>query len=310
MLKRTMNNPTVIFIVGPTSSGKTEVALGLARRLDGEIISCDSMQVYKDMDIITRAPAAERAEDVPAYLARCVSPEEEYNAARFAEEAEEAIEDILSRGRIPVVAGGTGLYVKALVDGIFFSPPKDEGLREALKKEAEEKGEVYLHKRLEEVDPETAADLHPNDVKRIIRALEVYELTGETIHDKKKETAGIGDKYDCRIFGMELERVSLYGRINGTVDRMFDEGLVEEVRELRKKGLSRTAGKALGIKEVGSYLEGDVGLDEAREELKKKTRRYAKRQLTWFRSDKRVKWINAGRDVTEIVEDILRYVNE
>jgi len=309
-LKRIMNKPTVIFIVGPTSSGKTEVALDLARKLNGEIISCDSMQIYRDMDIITRVTAAERMKDVPAYLARCVSPEEEYNAARFAEEAEKAIEDILSRDGIPVVAGGTGLYMKALLDGIFSAPPKDEEIREELKREAEERGGAYLHKRLEQVDPETAAGLHPNDVKRIIRALEIYELTGETIHDKKKETAGIGDKYECRIFGLELERGSLYGRINGTVDRMFDEGLVEEVRGLRKKGLSRTAGKALGIKEVGFYLEGAAGLDKAREELKKNTRRYAKRQLTWFRADKRVKWINVDRDVAEIVEDILRYVNE
>lgn len=306
-----MDKDKVVFIVGPTSSGKTRVAVELARRLNGEVISCDSMQVYRDMDVITRPPGGDIVENIPCHLTRSISPEEEYNAARFQKEAKRTIADILFRDHVPLVAGGTGLYMKALIDGIFAAPPEDKELREELKKEAEEKGEVVLHERLKRIDPETADKLHPNDTRRIIRALEVYELTGRTISSKKEETeGGITSQYDYRIFGMELARDLLYERINKTVEKMFDEGLLEEVKKLRKRDLSKTAAKALGIKEISSYLEGATGLEGAAEELKKNTRQYAKRQLTWFRADKRIEWVDADRDTPEIVRDILGRLNE
>ncbi len=295
---------TVIFIVGPTSSGKSAVAAALAERVGGEVISCDSMQVYRDMDVLTRAPGEEMLARVRHHLVKVLAPEEEYSAARFAEESASLIECVLAEGKIPVVTGGTGLYMKSLVDGIFPSPPKDEELRKNLRELAVQKGNEYLYERLGEIDPETAAKLHPNDTKRIIRALEVYELTGRTICEKKRTTEGISSKYDCRIFGLEIPRGMLNRRIGLSVDRMFEKGLVEEVERLKERNLSLTAGKALGIKEISAYLDGRISMKEASEELKKNTRQYAKRQLTWFRGDERIIWIDATRDVAEIVNDI------
>jgi tRNA dimethylallyltransferase len=298
--------PKVIFIVGPTSSGKSAVAVSLAGKLNGEIISGDSMQIYRDMDVITQTPADGLLSRVPHYLVKTLSPEEEYNAARFAEEAKAAVSLMIGKGKTPIVAGGTGLYIKALVDGIFSSPAKDDDLRRSLRDAAKEKGKGYLYEQLKSVDPETADKLHPNDLGRVIRALEVYNNTGSTIHKKKAESEGISAKYDCRFFGLELPRKILYGRINTAIDRMFETGLVEEVKRLKARRLGLTAAKALGIKEVGAYLEGKWDIEQAKEELKKNTRRYAKRQLTWFRADRRIIWIDADRGVEEIVGDILK----
>jgi len=299
-----MNNRTIIFILGPTSSGKTAVAEEFAKKIGGSIISCDSMQIYRDMDIITRASSFEMDSDVPHCLTRFMSPEEEYNAAKFANDAKKAIEDIAGVGRVPVVEGGTGLYVKALVDGIFPTPPANKIFRKKLEQEAHERGPEFLHARLGGVDPDTAKKLHINDVRRVIRALEIFEFTGRTPHEKSGETSGIGGSYDLRMFGMSLDRALLYGRINRTVDVMFDEGLLEEVRALLGRKLSETAQKALGIKEISAFLEGKISLDKAREELKKNTRRYAKRQLTWFRADHRIEWVDADRAPQKIAEEI------
>ena len=294
----------VIFIVGPTSSGKSAVAARLAEILNGEIISSDSMQVYRDMDIITQVPGEEILSRVPHHLVKVLSPEEEFNAARFAEEAEKIIGRITDSGKTPIVAGGTGLYIKALVDGIFSAPPKDPDLRERLEGLAREKGNEHLYSHLGKIDPQTAGKLHPNDTRRVIRALEVYELTGSTIYEKKAASSGIGVRYDCVFFGLKLPRDVLYRRINATVDKMFEEGIVKEVGELRSLDLSITAEKALGIKEVTAFLDGKQDIEEVKQQLKKNTRNYAKRQLTWFRADKRIKWIDADRDIEQIVQDI------
>ncbi|MGB2601783.1 MAG: tRNA (adenosine(37)-N6)-dimethylallyltransferase MiaA [Candidatus Omnitrophota bacterium] len=294
----------VIFIVGPTSSGKSVVAARLAEILNGEIISSDSMQIYQGMDIITQAPGEDLLSRARHHLVKVLSPEEEFNAARFAEEAERVIVSISGSGKTPIVAGGTGLYIKALVDGIFSAPPKDEDLRRRLQELANEKGNEYLYAQLKGIDPETAVKLHHNDIRRIIRALEVYELTGSTIDDKKTDSSGISEKYNCNFFGLKLPRKVLYERINSNVERMFEGGLVEEVKRLNELKLSLTAEKALGIKEVTLLLDEKCDIEQAKEELKKNTRHYAKRQLTWFRSDKRIKWIDADRDVEEIVQDI------
>ncbi|MFH1847090.1 MAG: tRNA (adenosine(37)-N6)-dimethylallyltransferase MiaA [Candidatus Omnitrophota bacterium] len=295
----------IIFILGPTSSGKTDVAVKLAEKLNGEIISCDSMQVYQDMDILTRPPSKDITEHIPHHLVRMIPPEEEFNAARFIDMALEAIKSIIAKGKLPIFAGGTGLYVKALVDGIFSSPAKDESFRRNMQKIAIQKGKEYLLERLCEIDPVTAEKLHVNDTRRIIRALEVYHLTGSTIHEKKDQTKpGIAGEYDLRLYGLNLPREILYLRINDSVEHMFEQGLVGEVEKLIFRDLSLTAGKALGIKEVKDYLDARISLDQAKEELKKNTRKYAKRQLTWFRADKRITWINADKDAGEVAGEI------
>lgn len=298
--------PLIIFILGPTSSGKSAVASILAEKLKGEVISCDSMQVYRDMDIITQAPREEMTIRAPHHLIRSLSPEEEFSAARFAEEARRNVEEIVSRGNVPVFAGGTGLYVRTLVDGIFEGPSKDEEVRSRLEKEAAEAGTEALHARLREIDPATAGKLHANDKRRIIRALEVWEACGVTMSEMKSRSAGkgIGATSDCRFFGLDVPREDLYSRIDAAVERMFDEGLVAEVKKLMGTRLSRTASQALGIREVSAYLGGIFTLEEAARELKKNTRNYAKRQLTWFRADKRIVWVNAERSAEEIAEEI------
>jgi tRNA dimethylallyltransferase len=295
----------IIFIVGPTSSGKSRTAACLAEKINGEIISCDSMQVYMDMPVINQVPSDDILHRVKHYLIEEISPEDEFNAAKFAIKAVEYIEQIIDNGRMPIIAGGTGLYMKSLLDGLFDAPPKDESLRKTFEKIAEDKGNKFLHEKLQEVDPSAAAKLHINDLTRIIRALEVYEMTGRTISEKKDEAKGIYEDYDCKIFGLSMPRDKLYKRIEQTVDKMIASGLIDEVKELKEKKLSLTAQKALGIREMSEYLEGKTTLEEAVSELKKNTRRYAKRQMTWFNADERIEWIDADRETNEIVEEIL-----
>jgi tRNA dimethylallyltransferase len=292
------------FILGPTASGKSEVAAELARLIDGEVISCDSMQIYKDMDIITQTPPRAMLDSVPHHLVGAIRPEEEFSAARFAVLASETIKDIISRGKAPVFAGGTGLYVKALLDGLFPSPGKDELIRKELTDIAAEKGAGHLHGKLREIDPDSAAAIEPNNVRRVIRAIEVFRLTGERFSEKKAATKGISGEYDIRLFGLDVPRGVLKKRIDARVERMFAEGLVEEVKALSGRDLGITAVKALGIKEVSAYLAGDITLEEAREVLKKNTRQYAKRQMTWFKADKRMVWIDADRDARSIAREI------
>jgi tRNA dimethylallyltransferase len=312
MVNRVNNSKkkTIIFISGPTASGKTEVACELALRFDGEIVSCDSMQVYKGMDILTQASSEEITSKVRHYLVREIKPSEEFSASRFSAKSLIYIDRIISKGKIPVFAGGTGLYVKALIDGLFPAPAKDDNLRKELEDKALKQGKESLLEDLKKVDPKAAEKLHVNDTRRIIRALEVYKLTGETITEKKNDTTGIEGSFNCMMFGLDVPRDVLYQRINANVEKMFREGLVEEVKKLLKGTLSSTAQKALGLKEVGYFLSGDMTLEEAKEQLKMNTRRYAKRQLTWFRADKRIRWINADRPIDEIVNDISVVIGE
>jgi len=295
----------VIFVIGPTSSGKSMVAAKLAERLGGEIISCDSMQIYRDMDVITQVPDRKILSEIPHHLIKVIRPEEEFSVAKYVKEATGIIDFIISKKKVPVIAGGTGLYYKSLIDGIILSPPKDEELRKSLNEIAGEKGNEYLYRELKKCDPRTAARLHPNDRRRIIRALEVYRLTGHTIHEKKLQSKGLSKKYACKVFGLRLPREILYRRINATVDKMFEDGIVDEVKRLKGRKLSLTAEKALGIKEVTSFLGGKTTLKNTKEELKKNTRRYAKRQMTWFRADKRIKWIDAEKNTEDIIKGIL-----
>lgn len=299
----------MIFILGPTASGKSEIAVELAERIGGEIISCDSMQVYKGMDVVTRAPGTDLENRVPHHLVRVISPEEEFSVARYVKLSLKAVEEVTFRRNVPVFAGGTGLYVKALLDGLFPSPPKDEDLRSRLARISEEKGARYLHEKLREKDPGTAESIDANNTRKVIRALEVIELTGKTFSDKKNETEGFLKDHDPGLFGLSIPRQTLYDRINGRVDKMFDEErIVEKVASFAFEKMSMTAAKAIGIEEVKRYLSGKITIEEAREELKKNTRRYAKRQMTWFKGDKRIEWIDADRQKIKIVKDILQRI--
>lgn len=281
----------LIFLVGPTAIGKTEISLELAKMLGCEIISCDSMQVYSGMDIGTSKPAKELRDAIPHHMIDIVKPSEEFSAAQFRELAINAIEDILAKGKVPLFVGGSGLYIKVLIDGIFKGPSSDRELRARLEAEADEFGVGILYKRLKEIDGETASKVHPNDLRRIVRALEVYEKAKAPISKLKNQTQGLSAKYDIKMFGLNMDRKILYKRIDDRVEEMFSKGLVDEARGLMGQNLSLTASQALGYKEVFGFLRNEYGLDEAKRLIKRNTRRYAKRQLTWFRRDKRIEWI-------------------
>jgi len=282
----------LVFLVGPTAIGKTEIALILARRINAEIISCDSMQIYKGMDIITSKPAAHLRKTVPHHLIDIASPKNEYNVSRYRREAIKKIKEIIRRGKTPLFVGGTGLYMSVLIDGIFSSKSQNKTIRQRLYSEAERRGSEYLYARLKQVDPEATARVHPNDTKRIIRALEVFQATGQPISQLQKQRKGLRDEFRIKIFCLNMERRKLYQRIEDRLERMFSVGLVNEVRRLLRLKLSKTASCAIGVKEIKGYLEGLYDLEEAKRLLQRNTCLYAKRQLTWFRKDKHIKWIN------------------
>ncbi|MDD5072746.1 MAG: tRNA (adenosine(37)-N6)-dimethylallyltransferase MiaA [Candidatus Omnitrophica bacterium] len=281
----------LIFLVGPTAIGKTGISFELAKLIECEIVSCDSMQVYKGMNVGTSKPAKCLLNSIPHHLIDIVEPSEEFSVARFRALAVKAIEEITARRKTPLLVGGSGLYVKVLIDGIFEAPQTDRELRERLEQEAGEFGIEVLYRRLQEADKEGAGKIHANDLRRIIRALEVYEKAKAPISQLRKNTAGLGDKYEVRIFGLDMERAALYRKIDERVELMFAEGLVNETRSLLEGKLSLTASQALGYKEVLGYLDGEYGLEEAKRLVKRDTRHFAKRQLTWFRRDKRIEWI-------------------
>jgi tRNA dimethylallyltransferase len=282
----------IIFLVGPTASGKTETAAHLAKRLKAEIVSCDSMQVYKKMDIITSKPSKRLLEKIPHHLIGVIPAAKEYNVSRYREDALNKAKDIISRNKIPLFVGGTGLYMTALIDGIFNIKAEDKSLRIRLYRQAGKSGSPYLHKELKKVDPAAAEKIHPNDARRIIRALEVFKVAGKPISILQKVRHGLWGEYDVKIFCLNIPRNRLYDRIDKRVEKMFKEGLIKEVRRLLNMRLSRTASAAIGLKELKGYFEGSHGLDEAKNLIKRNTRQYAKRQLTWFRKDKRIKWVN------------------
>jgi tRNA dimethylallyltransferase len=302
VMAKPANRPgPVIFIVGPTAVGKTRVSLRLAKRLGAEIISCDSMQVYKGMPVLSQAPSAGERKKIRHHLVGCLDPRREYSVAVFRKTASSLIKSIIKRKKMPIVVGGSGLYVKALIDGLFPSPQADMGFRRSMQAFASRYGSKRLHAKLIKIDPATAAAIHPNDIRRVIRALEVHRSTGRTMTELKSRTKGLKDHYDIRIFGLDKPREKLYRDIDARVDRMFELGLMREVKRLKTKRLSKTAGAALGIKEVSGYLEGECDLAAAVSLLKMNTRRFAKRQLTWFRADRRIKWFDVCKTSEEAV---------
>src|SRR5690554_2857688 len=283
---------TVIVITGPTAAGKTGAAVQLAKKIDGEIISADSMQVYRYMDIGTAKPTHDERHGVAHYMLDEVYPDEDFSVVMFREKALKYINDTVSKGKIPIIAGGTGLYISSLVSNINYPDAKpDKKLRNELKKLSEIKGNEYLHNVLEKIDPVAAAKIHTNDLKRIIRALEVFEKTGNSITYHEKRSRGRETPYRYLLCGLAMNREVLYERINKRVDKMIDAGLFEETKKLVNMGYENCKSmEGLGYKEMYWYLKGRSTHEEAIELIKRNTRRYAKRQMTWFRKMEGITW--------------------
>lgn len=296
----------VIVIVGPTASGKTAVSIELAKKINGEIISADSMQVYKCMDIGTAKPSIDEQDGIKHYLLDIVYPYELFNVAKYKELATNAIEEILKKKKIPIIVGGTGLYINTLVNGIeFIDINKDEEYTKQLMNRYENEGAESLFEELLKIDPESANVIEKNNIRRVIRALEIYKVTGKTKSQIDKESIK-ETKYDYRIFGIEWDRNELYDRINSRVDLMFQNGLVDEVKSIiQEYDISNTAIQGLGYKEVIEYLNGNIQYDEMVDLIKRETRHYAKRQLTWFKRDKRIEWVRKEEAVDKIVNSLL-----
>jgi len=282
----------IIFLLGPTAIGKSAIAIHLAKKINAEIISCDSMQVYRWMDIVTSKPTCAQRKKVKHHLLDVVNPVKEYNVARYRKNALSICNKLFLRGKIPLFVGGTGLYYSIIIDGLFPAVPEDRQIRDRLHKQLLLKGNRYLHKNLSKVDPLSAKKIHPNDTRRIIRALEVYMKTGQPISALQKKRIGLGNEYELKIFGLNTDRQALYDKIDQRVNKMFSLGLINEVRHLLKLKLSKTANCAIGIRELKGYFNRVHSLDKAKRLIQRNSRNYAKRQLTWFRKDKRLQWIN------------------
>ena len=283
----------LLVICGPTASGKTALAVALAKAAGGEVVSADSMQIYRRMDIGTAKPTEEEMDGVPHHMLDVADPGEDYSVARYVSDATACVEDILSRGKLPIVAGGTGLYIDNLLAGREFAAFTGQW-RQKLQERAEREGIEVLYRELEQVDPQRAAKLHLADGKRIIRALEVWHETGETITDHDRRTAALPPRYEAVRIGLTFaERADMWERIDRRVDQMMAAGLVEEVEDLLSSGVPErcTAMQAIGYKEMVAALREGRAVDEAAEEIKLRSRQYAKRQLTWFRREPSVKWI-------------------
>lgn len=290
-----MPSKKILVIVGPTASGKTRLAVELAKAHNGEVVSADSMQIYRRMDIGTAKPTAEEMDGIPHHMIDVADPEEDFSVARYVELASACVDDILSRGKLPIVAGGTGLYVDSLLSGRTFAAFSPESsLRRELEEELAERGGEAMLAELAKVDPEAAARLHPNDHKRIVRALEVYHSTGKTISEHNRETQALPPRYEALTIGLNFQdRADLWERIDARVDQMAANGLEREVRELLSSGLSPacTAMQAIGYKEFVAAVEGTMTWREAEELVKLRSRQYAKRQLTWFRRAPETHWL-------------------
>jgi len=300
----------IIFIVGPTSVGKTPVSFVLAKKLKSEIISCDSMQVYREISIVNNKPPKEFLKKIPHRLVGDVSISKNYDVAAFQKRVLAAIRTVHRKNKVPIIAGGSGFYMKALLDGIFQKKAKDERLRRQLEEEAEKKGRAALYARLKAIDSVAASKIHPNDTRRIIRALEVFEITKKPISELQKTREGLWGRYDIKVFFLNRERGELYLRINRRVEEMFEDGLISEIRALAKKKWSKTAGAIIGLREVKGLLSGEFDITRATELMKQNTRRYAKRQLTWFRNDHRLMEITVSNKDTpeDVAKKILKRI--
>ena len=299
--------PKVIVICGPTASGKTSLSIEVAKKIDGEIISCDSMQIYKDMNIGTAKPTVEEMQGIPHYMLDFVLPSERYSVADFKEAATDRIEDILKREKVPIIVGGTGLYVDALTKNITYPEIEiDLEYRKQLEELIKENGLESLYEEAKKIDEKAMQTISKNDKKRIMRVLEIYHQTGKTKTQLESESRLTPPPYEYIVFAINMEREKLYERINKRVDIMIDQGLIEEVEALTKKYEEfPTAMQGLGYKEVVSYLKKEITKEEMIEKLKMETRRYAKRQLTWFGKDENIKWIDGLAPLEQNIQCIL-----
>ncbi len=308
-----MNN--IICIAGPTASGKTALAVAMAKALDGEVVSCDSMQVYRRMDIGTAKPTWEEMAGVPHHMLSVAEPDEDFSVSRYCAMATPLVEDICSRGKTAIIAGGTGLYMDSLIRGNSFAPYPSTGRRQELEAQAEQAGIQVVLQRLAEVDPEAAARLHPSDRKRIIRAMEVYLETGETITQHNLKTQAVPPRFFPIWFALEDEnRQTLYDRIDRRVDIMLEQGLINEIRTLLDSGVPEkaTAMQAIGYKEFVDALRGRCSMEEATALVQQASRHYAKRQLTWFRRNKSIHWLRRaeGEGTEEILSRARQFLRD
>lgn len=300
--------PKVIVIAGPTASGKTALSIELAKKINGEIISADSMQIYKDMDIGTAKVTEEEAQGIKHYLIDFISPDERYTVSNFKNDSEKAILEILSKGKYPIIVGGTGLYIDSLIYGIEYQEMNfDEKYREELMKKAEtQEGLAELYNEAMKIDEEAMKKISENDKKRIIRVLEIFKATGKNKTEQERLSRINGVKYDYRVFAISRDREKLYNRIDRRVDIMIEQGLIQEVKSIYEKySKFPTAMQGLGYKEVVEYLKGNCTKEEMIETIKKETRRYAKRQLTWFRKNKEITWLDAEEGIQNNINIIL-----
>lgn len=287
-----MENNLVIIIAGPTASGKTGLGVELAKTINGEVVSADSMQIYKGMDIATAKPTKEEMQGIEHHLVDFVNPDSDFSVAKYKKLACEKIDEILAKGKTPIIVGGTGLYIDSVLNNTVFYDYEENDIRQKLEKEAKENGIEKLFSKLKEIDAETASRLNINDEKRIIRALEIYYQTGKTITEQNNDSHLEKPKYKFCLIGLNaLNREVLYDRINKRVDIMLENGLVDEAKQFYSSSFSSTAKQAIGYKELKPYLDGQCSLSEAAENLKMATRRYAKRQLTWFRRYENINWV-------------------
>ena len=305
----------IICIAGPTASGKTSFAVALAKELDAEVVSCDSMQIYKYMDIGTAKPTKEEMDGVPHHMLSVAEPWEDFSVSRYCEMATSIVDDIIRRGKTTIIAGGTGLYMDALIRGNAFAPYPTTGRRQELEAIAAERGIEAVQDMLRKVDPESAARLHPSDQKRIIRAMEVYLETGETITAHNLKTQAVPPRYDPIWFALnDQDRTDLYARIDRRVEQMLDMGLLQEIESLLARGIPAkcTAMQAIGYKEFLAYRSGECTLKEAITQLQQASRNYAKRQLTWFRRNKSIHWLRRapGQTTGEILANARQILSD
>ncbi len=305
----------IIVICGPTGVGKTALSLKLAEELEAEIVSVDSLQVYRHLDIGTAKADREERAQVPHHLIDVVEPDQDFNVADYKRHAEAAITDILKRGRTPMLVGGTGLYIRLLVHGLIEVPEPSEELREKYKRQAQEHGEDFLHRRLRQVDPELAEKFHPNDLVRVTRGLEVFDQTGKPLSEHQREHQFRRPKYHALKIALIRPREELYERINLRVNRMLEQGLEEEYRGLLAMGYGPELKpmQSLGYKQIGEYIRGERTLEEAVEDMQKRTRRYAKQQVSWFRGEPDTHWAMApllrdGQPPDEVVDDLRNFL--
>lgn len=298
-----LSKPRVVAVGGPTASGKTALSVALARAFDGEIINADSMQIYKNLDVGTAKPSEEERQGIPHYLLDFLSPETPYSVADFTAAADPLIRDITARGRLPLVVGGTGLYITSLLSGMAFAPEKtDPAIRARLQARADTEGGAALYAELQRVDPDYAVQVHPNNLPRVIRALELFEATGRRMSDQRREARPAEAPYHALCLCLTCrDRAVLYSRIDRRVDEMVENGVLDEARQVYDhRDAYRTAAQAIGYKEFFPYFEGTANLTECTERLKQATRNYAKRQLTWFRRQNDAVWLYLDEeDVTE-----------